>query len=156
MKSFHFPLCEKKKEIFFQTPLFPPVKSWKMKGLLGINYSQHLADEEDFEDFEKILRILKGFWGFWGLLRILKGLSGINYSQHLADEEDYEDAIPVDKEEGGDISNSVFFYPADFLCSLQVASFWEAQNIIFCSTMFFVGIKYHLQILQTHFLLAKW
>ena len=41
---------KRKKEIFFQTPLFPPVKSWKMKGLLGINYRQHLADEEDYAD----------------------------------------------------------------------------------------------------------
>ena len=28
-------------------PLFPPVKSRKMKGLLGINYGQRLADDED-------------------------------------------------------------------------------------------------------------
>ena len=90
---------KRKKEIFFQTPLFPPVKSWKMKGLLGINYRQHLADEED-----------------------------------------YADAIPVDQEEVvTQIIPFLFWGETDFLCSLQVASFWEAQNTIFCATIFLSG-----------------
>ena len=42
-------LCEEKRKIFLQTSPFPAVKTRKMKGLLGINYSQHLADEDGLE-----------------------------------------------------------------------------------------------------------
>ena len=48
--SFSFLLCEKKKGNLLPDPSVPPVKSRKMKGLLGINYSRHLAGEEDYED----------------------------------------------------------------------------------------------------------
>ena len=42
-------MCEEKRKIFLQTSPFPAVKTRKMKGLLGINYSQHLADEDGLE-----------------------------------------------------------------------------------------------------------
>lgn len=57
----------------------------------------------------------------------VKGRLGINYGQPLVDDDDL-------MRMGGDKNPSVF--RPGFLCSLQVASFWEAQNMIFCATIF--------------------
>ena len=65
----------------------------------------------------------------------MKGLLGINYGQRLADDEDLMRMISLRMMTRKVVTknDSVFF---GFLCSLQVASFWKAQNIVFCATIF--------------------
>ena len=71
--------------MFLQTrgPLFLPVKSRKMKGLLGINYNQRLADDEDLMRMISLLMMMRkvvtkisfSFYGHnWFLVFITGGL----------------------------------------------------------------------------------